>query len=195
MKIRLQTKEAKQNTTKITIILALLIFAIVGYYAFLTGKAKDEIADSKMTAIEQILSRKMATDYPSTPKEVIKYYNDITRCIYNEDPDEEQTAELVTRMRELFDDDLLDINSYVIQLSEVMREQKEYKENKNSILAAAVASSTNVEFFKKDGYECASITSSYTIRADKKKVSYTNQYILRKDENKKWKIYGWVKQE
>ncbi len=154
--------------------------------------AKAEAAEAKMTVIEQTLFRKMDNDYPATPKEVIKYYNDITKCLYNEDPTDEQTTQLIKRMRELFDDELLAINSEVVQGSEIRSAQKDYEQNDRSISLATVTNSANVEYFEKNGYSCASITSNYTIRTGNNKVSYVNQYILRKDENKRWKIYGWV---
>ena len=75
----------KPRATRITIIIVLLVMAVVGYYAFLSGRAKQSRAEKNMTAVEAALSKNLDKEYPPTPKEVMKYYNDIIRCYYNEE--------------------------------------------------------------------------------------------------------------
>ena len=43
-----------------------------------------------LTAVQEVLSRNLETNYPQTPKEVIKYYSEITQCFYNEEYTEEE---------------------------------------------------------------------------------------------------------
>ena len=38
----------------------------------------------QMTKVQEVLSRDLKTNYPQTPKEVIKYYSELTKCFYNE---------------------------------------------------------------------------------------------------------------
>jgi len=44
--------------------------------------------------VQKVLSRDMQNDYPSTVKEVAKYYTEIQRCLYNEEYTEEELAQL-----------------------------------------------------------------------------------------------------
>ena len=90
----------KPRATRITIIIVLMIMAVVGYYAFLSGRAKERNAEANMTAVEAALSRNLDKDYPPTPKEVMKYYNEIMKCYYADDTSEDDIEALkATRMQ------------------------------------------------------------------------------------------------
>ena len=89
----------KPRATRITIIIVLLVLAVVGYYAFLSGRAKGERKDKTMTAVEEALSRDLDRDYPPTPKEVMKYYNDILKCYYSEDTTDDDIEALGLKAR------------------------------------------------------------------------------------------------
>jgi len=67
---------------------------VVGYYAYLSGTHRTEQQEAVMSEIDTALSRNLENNYPSTPKEVVKYYNDLMKCFYNEDCTEEELQEL-----------------------------------------------------------------------------------------------------
>ena len=69
----------KKSTTRTTVIFIFLIAAVVGYYAYLSNKSRSVNAEDSMTTVQETLSRNLTNDYPSTPKEVIKYYNEIMK--------------------------------------------------------------------------------------------------------------------
>ena len=52
----------KKSTVGVTIVLILVIVGLVGFYAFLTGRAKTEAQESVMTPVQQVLSRDLAKD-------------------------------------------------------------------------------------------------------------------------------------
>ena len=54
-----------------------------------------------------ILDKDFENNYPGTPREVVKLYSRITTCIYNQ-AGEEDRRKLVEKMRQLFDEELLD---------------------------------------------------------------------------------------
>lgn len=53
---------------------------VVGYYAYLSGTHRTEQQEAVMSEIDTVLSRNLENNYPSTPKEVVKYYNDLMKC-------------------------------------------------------------------------------------------------------------------
>lgn len=129
--------------------------------------------------------------YPKTPTEVIEKFAQINKYVYSNDVSEEELKEIVENLRLLYDQEFLEESSADVQLSsftselfqadsvnrkimnyEVDRDEKvEYKENKYGGLASLNA----IFYFKEDdGYPY---------------VEYT--FVLRKDENGKWKILGW----
>lgn len=181
----------KKATTRTTIIIAVLIMAIVGYYAYLSNKDRARREEAAMTAVESVLSRDLNKDYPPTPKEVIKYYNEILRCLYNEESSQDEIEALGLRARELYDEELLEANelgSYLIRLQE---DVNDYRKNERRITTFSVASSTNVDMFEQDGYSFAKIMCGYNIMQDGQTHPSDQVYLLRKDANRQWKIYGW----
>ena len=66
------------------IILAVIMVALVGsYYFYLSNKTKTE-EETVVTAVQDVLLRNLDKDYPPTPTEVVKYYREIVKCLYNQ---------------------------------------------------------------------------------------------------------------
>lgn len=181
----------KGSTTKITIILIFLIVLVVGYYAYLSGKSVSAQRDSVMTAVEEVLARDMEYDYPATPKEVIKYYNEIMKCFYNEECTDEEIDDLGRRSLELFDEELRANNEESAYLTRLHGEVSTYQEKGRKIASVNLASSTSVEKYTVDGYNFARISCSYTLSEDGSKGTTIMVYLLREDVGHKWRIYGW----
>ncbi len=181
----------KKSTTRTAILIVIIIVGVVGYYAFLSNRNREAREEAKMTAVEIVLSRDLEMDYPPTPKEVVKYYNEIQKCFYNEECTDAEIDALGNKMRELFDAELLEQNEHGAFLINLKKEVAGYKEAGKRIASASVASSTNVVYDKVDGYEFAKIACGYNVMQDKVSVPTKQVFLLRKDENRHWKIYGW----
>lgn len=181
----------KKSTTRITVVIILLIVAVVGYYAYLSNKTREENTDRSMTVVENALSRNLENNYPATPKEVIKYYNEIQKCFYNEECTEEQLDQLILKVRELFDEELLGQNSLATQTIQLKQEIQDYKDNNRKITSASVVSSNNVVYDTVDGYEFAKLNCMYNIMEAGKSNPTRQVFLLRKDSKRHWKIYGW----
>lgn len=183
----------KNNTsmTKITIFLIFLIVLVVGYYSYLSGKNRTEQQEAVMSEVDTALARDLNNNYPATPKEVIKYYNDLIRCFYNEDCTNEELQELGRKSLQLFDEELQENNEEDTYLIRLQGEVKNYKDNKRKITSVSLANSTNVDYYTADGYSFARISCGYGMTENGKKTSTMLVYLLRRDENRKWKIYGW----
>ena len=181
----------KSGQIRVTITIIILVFGLVGYYSYLAGRAKTAQKDATMTAVEQALSRDITTDYPPTPKEVMKYYNEIMKCYYADDTSEDDIEALGLKARGLFDQKLLDANevgSYLISLKE---DVQSYKDAKRKVTNAGVASSTNVDYYTRDGYSVARLLCTYNVNENGTSETQRIVYLLRKDSEKRWKIYGW----
>lgn len=181
----------KKSTVWVTIILILIVVGLVGTYAFLVSRAKDRAADAVMTPVQKALSRDLSKDYPSTVKEVVKYYTEIEKCLYNEECTEEELEQLGMQARGLYDEELLrnnDAESYLVRLK---AEIKTFQEKGRRYAAISVAGSTSVDTFSEDGYEFARIHCKYTVSEKGQSYTESRVYLLRRDEQRRWKIYGW----
>lgn len=181
----------KKATTRTTIIIMCLVIAVVGYYAYLSNRSRANRSEEKMTAVQSTLSRDLSKDYPATPKEVIKYYNEILKCLYNEDSTDEEIESLGMKARELYDAELLEANDLGVYLIHLQGDVQSYRANERRITSCNVASSTNVDFFEQDGFSFARIMCGYNIMQGGKNYPTSQMYLLRKDDKKQWKIYGW----
>ena len=72
-------KKTNTSVTKITVFFIFLLVLVVGYYAYLSGTHRTEQQEAVMSEIDTALSRNLENNYPSTPKEVVKYYNDLMK--------------------------------------------------------------------------------------------------------------------
>lgn len=182
-----------KNVIKNVIVGVILLGLIVGYYFYLSGKdnkdAGSEIIETTIT--QDVLARDLDKSYPATPKEVIKYYNEIQECYYNEDNDEKTMKEVMIKSRELFDEDLLAKNDEDTQFEDLMKEVKSFQEQERDIFGWSTDSADDVVYNTFEGSEWATIRSYYTIRTQGIHTKTTEVFLLRKDEEGKWKIYGW----
>lgn len=181
----------KKATTRTTILIVLLVVAAVGYYAYLSGKSRESKVEASMSVVETTLSRDLSKDYPPTPKEVIKYYNEILRCLYNEESTDEEIEALGLKARELYDADLLAANELGSYLIRLRADVQVYRDKGRRFTSFNVASSTNVDMFEQDGFSFAKIMCGYNVMESGQNFPSSQMYLLRKDANKQWKIYGW----
>ena len=66
-----------------------------------------------------------------------------------------------------------------------------YKDAKRKVTNAGVASSTNVDYYTRDGYSFARLLCTYNVNENGTSETQRIVYLLRKDSEKRWKIYGW----
>ncbi|MGN0403242.1 MAG: DUF6715 family protein [Acetatifactor sp.] len=181
----------KKSTIGVTIILIVFIIGLVGVYALMTSKARIEAADAVMTPVQIALNRDLSKDYPATVKEVIKYYADLEKCFYNEECTDEEIEQLGMKARGLYDEDLLAINEVGTYMIKLKADIADFHESNCRITAIAVAASTNVDFFSADGFDFARIHCAYTVSENGKSKMEGRVYLLRRDKQRHWKIYGW----
>lgn len=181
----------KKTTIRATVIILIVLVAVVGVYAYLQGRVREESKDAVMTEVQKVLYRDLSTNYPATVKEVVKYYVDIQKCFYSDSTTEEELEQLGMKARELYDADLLAINGEEDYLINLMADVDDFKDKKRTITSVAVASSVNVDTFQEDGYDFARIRCDYSIMEGSTNNLVSIIYLLRRDENRLWKIYGW----
>ncbi len=181
----------KKATPKVVLTFICLIVLLVGYYAYLANREKEAKEEATITVVQETLIRDLQNDYPATPKEVIKYYNEVLRCFYNEEATDEEIEALGQKARELYDSELLEANELGTYMVRLRSDIQDYKENKRRIASAVVASSTNVDYFEADGFSFARIMCVYNIMEGEVSNPTKQVYLLRRDEENHWKIYGW----
>ena len=174
-------KGAKGSTVKVVIIGIILVCIVIGYYYYLSNKEKKDTDEvQKATAVQAALSYNFEKNYPPTPKEVVKLYGQITQCLHNETYTDEELIANKTR------------NQY---LEDLKWDIKNVREQEIVISSYAAGASTDVEYYSMDGYSFAKIPCTFTMRKGTFLEVTDEIFLLRKDADGHWKIYGWTLDE
>lgn len=176
------------------VILFFLACLIIGYYAYLSNRSKpeQELKEAEvLTKVQTVLAEDMETNYPSTPREVIKYFSELTKCFYNEEYTEEELVLLAEKIRLLYDEELVAKQTEEEYLNALKEDIKEFQDKKRTIADYEPSSSIDVETFTEDGYEWARLYCVYKIKEGTVIVNSNTHFLLRKDAEGHYKIYGW----
>lgn len=184
-------KDTNKSATRVTIVIIILIVAVAGYYCYLVNRPAANTAEKEVSSVDEVLLRDLTNNYPPTVKEVIKYHNEITKCLYNEDCSQEEIEELARRERELYDEDLLANNEWGTHVISLTAELAVFQEAGRKLTGCSVGASTDVDYFEKDGYSFARIPCKYTVMQGTNYTTTMHIFLLRKDAGGHWKIYGW----
>ncbi len=173
------------------VIIAVVLVALVGGFYFYVSNIGKDNDDVVVSAVQNVLLRNLDNDYPSTPKELVKYYGDITKCLYNENYSEEQLAQMADKMIALYDDELAENNprdQYIVDLKAAV---KDFSDKNYTIISYTTSSSTDVEEYTHEGRKCASLYCTYSIKTGADYVSSKQVFVLRKESGTgHWKILG-----
>ena len=182
--------------SRVIIIVVVCVALLVGGYLFWmnkNGNASSE--DVELTKVQQLITKDLSKNYPATPREVVKLYNEIITCYYSEEYTEDELEALADMVLSLMDAELAANNPKEDYLKRVKADILSYEAAERVIVSYTLESSNDVEFGAIDGEESAIVQSSYFIK-EKNSYSKTYQdYLLRKNEVGDWKILGFEKVE
>ena len=184
-----------KNSRKILVILIVVLFvsAILGLFIYInnkpqSGSVEDDVVISN---VDNVVLRNLDINYPPTPKEVLKYYSEITMCFYEENLSEEDMVRLAQTARKLYDAELCADVTEEEYLASLREDILEFNSLGIVVSGYTVSSSTDVEEFVVDGRECARLYATYRLRQGTEYIYSNEVFIMRKDENGHWKILGW----
>ncbi len=187
-----------------------VVVVLVGVYLALSRRNKEETSADEaaarsvkdMTQTQKIIAESGYKDYPSTPVQVLKYYNDITTCFYNEDYTEDELKALAVISRKMLDDELIAQQSddeYFSALKKDIANLKAQGDYGTTIYKIDVTPSMDVDYFEHEGYECARLYDTFTMKQMKSGTIYYPVvryiYVMRRDSDGHWKIFGFKKEE
>lgn len=174
-----------------------MMVLVIGYFYHLSNRTVSSdnktatVNTEKISPVATVLLRNLDINYPATPKEVVKYYAELTKVLYNEEYTDEEFQALAVKIQQLYDPELVANKEQSEYLQDLKDEIEAFHTNKWTISTYWTSSSTDVERFTEDGYEFARLYCTFTIRQSGGSGSSNEVFLLRKDENEHWKIYGW----
>lgn len=180
-----------KKNLKSLIIIGVCACLCVGYFFYLNHRESEKA--KAPTETDEVISRNLEASYPSTPREVVKFYNRILSCIYNGESTDEEIKALGEQARILYDEETLEGTSVEEQMRNLRKELAEYEKDNQKIINVTISTSQDVERKEVNGEECAYVESSYYIKGKETAGRISQTYILRKDDQGRWKILGFYK--
>ena len=104
---------------------------------------------------------------------------------------EEEFKELALKIQTLYDAELVANTTQDQYLQALKWDIEQFTKEKIVISSYTLSSATDVEEFKQDGYSWAKLYCTFTLRTGTQLSSTQEVFLLRKDEENHWKIYGW----
>lgn len=174
------------------ILLAIAVGIIVAY--FILSSRKNEAnyeAEKEVTEVTRLLDKNLDTAYPATPREVVKLYSRIMKCLYDQPIEAKQLAALTDQLRLLFDEELLGANPREQHIELLQAEIAEYAAAKRTVMSYQVESANNVVLWEYEQNEYARLVASYTEKEELSYLKVFEEFVLRKNDKGRWKIVGW----
>ncbi|NLL73933.1 MAG: hypothetical protein GX237_10450 [Clostridiales bacterium] len=169
------------------VILIVMVFLYLGRWQKENKMKEDSL--EKLTEVEKVLALDFEKDFPKTPKEVAKLHGDMTRLLYSGLEDDE-VKDLAKKIRELCDEELLNNNPEEQYFNNLYTDLSLWKELGRKIENVFVVNEDKEETKVVDGVQHATAFISFTI-VEKGKTSELRRYIMRKNDDGKWKVLGW----
>ncbi len=182
------------KVAKTIIIVAALAAIILVYYYSLSHRAKRQEVEETIaaTVVQSILMRDLEHNYPPTPKEVVKYYAEITECFYNETYSDEELVQLAGKIQMLYDAELVANKTQEQYMQDLRDDIAEMKGEQLTVASYEVSSSTDVEYFEQGEYSCARLYCTFYLKQQGgSRVPSQERFVLRQDGDGHWKILGW----
>lgn len=183
----------KNRYKSLAIIIAVLfVLAVLGAFIYINNKPQQSAEqDVVISNVDNLVLRNLDLNYPPTPKELLKYYSEITVCFYQQDLSEEDLIRLAQTARKLYDEELLAGMTEEEYINSLREDILEFNSLGIVVSGYTVSSSVDVEEYEIDGREYARLYATYRLRQGTEFI-YTNEvFIMRRDEDGHWKILGW----
>ena len=189
----------KKKSGPLGTIIFMVLFAavVIGiYFAITRGKNTDtKEIPAETSEADTLIKKDLDWEYPATPREVLKLYCRITKCLYNDDLTDEQIKKLVSQVRNLYSFDLLENNAEDEQIAFIKGDRAEYKKDKKTIFSYAIDSASNIEYIDTKAGKTALIKMYFTLKAGANMDRSFEEFSLIQQDDGKWKIAAWRQSE
>lgn len=184
----------RSKKKKLHTIIAMLLLAVIVVTAFfmISRRGEDSQKNQKKSSeVEKLLAKDLENAYPGTPREVLRLYSRMIKCLYGNTLTDSQVEQMAEQLRSLFDEELLVHNPQEEYLEELQTELETYRTMEKSIVSYVVEKSSSVKKYTREGKQYATILVTYLVEQKGKYEKSYEEFVLREDDEAHWKILGW----
>ncbi|SFR73614.1 DUF6715 family protein [Anaeromicropila populeti] len=170
--------------------IGILVLIVLFFYWHIDSKSSNNDTNVK-SEYQLLIDKDLQNAYPETPREVVKLYSRIIKCLYNTKLKESEIDTLTGKLRVLFDEKLNEENPLDKHIETLILEIKEYKELQQTISSYIIEKDSGIDYSIVDEEEYATILAEYSLKVKSSYEKTVEKFLLRKDSEGSWKIVGW----
>lgn len=182
---------SKTGKGKIVLALVVILLIFLAVFYFQINKNNSQKEELVLTDTQSAIQRDLSVNYPQTPKAVVRYYAELSKCMYNPDNTDKEIEQLAIQSRILLDEKLVAQQTDAQYIASLRSTISGFIQDKRKIISYTTSSSSEVEYATTELGETASLYCNYTMQKDSLNYIDTEQFLLRKNEEGRWKIVGW----
>ena len=177
------------NVKKILLLLIVAAAFVVIFYRVVNRPKQAE--EGQLSQLQTVLQRDLDYNYPPSPREVVRYYAELSQCLYEENVSDKDIENIGIQMRELFDPELKANQEEKQYLNNLKVDVATFRGEKRKVISFTISSSTDVEYAETGKGDLSTLYCMFTMQKGNQNYSDNEHFILRKDERGHWKILGW----
>lgn len=188
----------KGSVARISIVAIIIAVIIVSYYFMLSKRfsSTEETTSVETNELDTCLTQDFVKNYPNSPRDVVRWYNRITKVCYGENPSNGQIDKLCDQLRLLMDNELLANNPKGNQLAGLKMDIAKYKDRKRTIYTTSEGEISDVKYVTaKNGDNLAYVTAAYYVREASSSSTNYQTFCLRRDGQGKYKIVAFQRSD
>lgn len=185
----MENNSVKSAIMKSIVLLALGAVVVVGlYFMFVGSKKSPEEEQYNLTAVDEITTTNLEKNYPANPRMVVDLYAKTMQVLYKEEYTEGQQDKMLYVLKGIMDDELLEKQ---VDFSRSMKNEISERKEGDYSISNYLVQNTEPEVITVSGKKMCNVQCLFSLRKGTSTVANYYQFILRQDDDKRWKILGW----
>ena len=185
----MENNSVKSAIMKSIVLLALGAVVVVGlYFMFVGSKKSPEEEQYNLTAVDEITTTNLEKNYPANPRMVVDLYAKTMQVLYKEEYTEGQQDKMLYVLKGIMDDELLEKQ---VDFSRSMKNEISERKEGDYSISNYLVQNTEPEVVTVSGKKMCNVQCLFSLRKGTSTVATYYQFILRQDDEKRWKILGW----
>ncbi|MBR4357163.1 MAG: hypothetical protein IKQ00_04475 [Butyrivibrio sp.] len=185
----MENNSVKSAIMKSIVLLALGAVVVVGlYFMFVGSKKSPEEEQYNLTAVDEITTTNLEKNYPANPRMVVELYAKTMQVLYKEEYTEGQQDKMLYVLKGIMDDELIEKQ---VDFSKSMKNEISERKEGDYSISNYLVQNTEPEVVTVSGKKMCNVQCLFSLRKGTSTVANYYQFILRQDDDKRWKILGW----
>lgn len=192
----MRKNNAGNAAIKVIVLLVLAAAVVLGVFMIMNrsrGEKQTSEDNMVLTKLQQVTTMNLDVGYPNSERDVVATFGRIMQTLYNEEYTDKDFETMEQLLVKLYDEELIaNQNDYYQQLRQEVNAKRT---NGYTIQNYVTAEKNQVINSVVDGREMAMLECQFSVRNATEIQATIYQFLLRKDDQGKWKIYGWQPRE